>query len=279
MNNSPSIALLVCHFGAYPWYLPYFIHSCKFNPTIDFYIITDTVEPIPHKPDNVKIVYHTLDSFKLKTSEKLGFDVGIITSNNKVADFKPAFSFLFPEITASYDFWGYADLDIIFGNIRDFMTDEVLNHDVISGRHDGIYGKFCLFRNSPKTQTLFMQSRDYRQIFSRPQKFYFDGCNVLLDKDKNASILDFSDGLQSMTFVVKKAQTEGKVRAFFDFLGLAGLMALSNGVYWNKGVLMYKNEFECMYCDLSQYYAICQDKKVADFLPDEFGFGLTLSNS
>jgi hypothetical protein len=102
---------------------------------------------------------------------------------------------------------------------------------------------------------------------------------VLLDKDKNASILDFSDGLQSMTFVVKKAQTEGKVRAFFDFLGLAGLMALSNGVYWNKGVLMYKNEFECMYCDLSQYYAICQDKKVADFLPDEFGFGLTLSNS
>lgn len=273
MNNPPSIALLVGHFGSFPWYLAYFILSCKYNPSVDFYIITDNTELIPDKPDNVKIVYQTLNTFKNNASQKLGFNVGIINSNNKVADFKPAFSFLFPEITASYDFWGYTELDIIFGNIRNFMSDDILeNHDVISGRHDGIYSKFCLFKNSRKTQILFMQSRDYQQFFSRPQKFYFDGCNVLLDEDDQYSIIDFSESLQSMTFVVNKAATNGEIKVYFDFLGLAGLTISDNGIYWKKGVLNYKNEFECMYCDLSLYYSLCTNKKVIGINHDTFDF-------
>jgi hypothetical protein len=277
MNNPTSIALLVCHFGTYPWYLPYFIHSCKFNPTIDFYIITDNVAAIPNKTDNIKVVYQTLDTFKKNASEKLGFTISNFINNNKVADFKPAFSFLFPEITASYTFWGYTELDIIFGNIRDFITDEVLeNHDVVSGRHDIVYGKFSLFKNSPKTQTLFMESRDYKPIFLRPQKFYFDSCNVLLEEDE-ITILDFPDCVQSITFVVMKAESYGKLKIFFDFLGLAGLTIIDNGIYWNNGILNYKNEFEFMYYDPSQYYDLSKSKKVEGSIPDKFGFGLTQS--
>ncbi len=62
---------------------------------------------------------------------------------------KLAFGFLFAEIKKGYDFLGHGDIDVVYGNIRDFMTEEVLNNqDVISSWHDYNTGTFCLFRNN-----------------------------------------------------------------------------------------------------------------------------------
>ena len=47
-----------------PWYFPYFIHSCSFNPTIDFIIITDNKELIRNQPKNVKIIHKTIEEIK-----------------------------------------------------------------------------------------------------------------------------------------------------------------------------------------------------------------------
>ena len=129
MKKQTSIALLTCWYGSYPWYFPYFIHSCIYNPTVDFYIITDNTETIPNKPDNVKIIYKTIDEFKKNASEKLGFQV-CIDNAYKLCDFKPAYGFIFSEILKEYDFWGHGDIDMVYGNIREFMTEELLqNHD------------------------------------------------------------------------------------------------------------------------------------------------------
>ncbi len=148
MKQHFSIAILTCWYGPYPWYLPYFIHSCKYNPTIDYILITDNKEPILNKPVNVKIIYKTLDAIKAQASKKLGFTVNI-DYPYKLCDYKPAYGFLFPEIIEGYDFWGHGDVDVVYGNIRDFMTNELLNnYDIISSRHEYITGTFCLFRNN-----------------------------------------------------------------------------------------------------------------------------------
>src|SRR5665811_1376568 len=120
-----SIAILTCWYGSYPWYFPYFIHSCSYNPTIDFFIITDNHALIHNKPENVKIIYKTLEEIKKAASEKLGIKVNI-DYPYKLCDFKPAYGFLFPEIIKGYDFWGQSDLDVIYGDIRGFITDEML---------------------------------------------------------------------------------------------------------------------------------------------------------
>ena len=52
-----KIAMITCWYGSFPWYFPYFIHSCTYNPSIDFYIITDNEQIVTDKPDNVKIIY------------------------------------------------------------------------------------------------------------------------------------------------------------------------------------------------------------------------------
>ena len=89
--------MLTCYFGKWPWYFPYFLHSCKFNPTIDFILITDNAEAIANKPDNVIIVKKSLNEIKDIASKKLGFVVAT-DDPYKLCDFKPAYGFLFREI-------------------------------------------------------------------------------------------------------------------------------------------------------------------------------------
>lgn len=125
-NKEKTIAIITCWYGSYPWHFPYFIHSCTFNPTIDFIIITCNKENILSKPDNIKVIHKTKDEIIGTASKKLGFKANI-DYPYKLCDFKPAYGFLFPEIIKGYDFWGHGDIDLVYGNIRDFMTEEVLN--------------------------------------------------------------------------------------------------------------------------------------------------------
>lgn len=272
MTKTTSIAMIICWYGDYPWYFPYFIHSCKYNPSIDFIIITNNTNPIPNKPENVKIVFKNPDEIRNAASEKLGFTVNL-EYPYKLCDFKPAYGFIFPEIIEGYDFWGHGDIDMVYGNIRDFMTEELLdNHDVVSSRHDFITGTFCLYRNAEITNTLFMQSRDYKVVFSRPEHFCFDECNFLFyELQSGDSIFDFPDRIQSMTYVVKKAEEEGKIRPFFDFIIVEGL-SLNGEIKWDNGKVIYKNEFEGMYYNLIRMKNLCKDHVTIDPIPHVFYF-------
>lgn len=93
IGSSYRIAILTCWRGPFPWYFSYFIHSCVYNPTIDFYIITDNQQSIYNKPANVKITYKTLKEIKSTATQKLGFAVNI-GYPYKLCDFKPAYGFL-----------------------------------------------------------------------------------------------------------------------------------------------------------------------------------------
>src|SRR4051812_20515840 len=116
-----KIAIAICYMGKMPWYFRYFAHSCRYNPTVDFYIITDNTIT-GDIPGNVKPVYMSLDEINKLSAQKLGFEVNI-NSGYKLCDFKPAYGFIFNDLLKDYDFWGHGDIDVIFGNIRSFITD------------------------------------------------------------------------------------------------------------------------------------------------------------
>ncbi len=103
-----TIAILTCWYGTYLWYFSYFLHSCSYNPSVDFYIITDNEDVIYNQPPNVKIVNKELNELMEAASQKLGFSVAI-NHPYKLNDFKPAYGFIFPELIDGYDFWGHSD--------------------------------------------------------------------------------------------------------------------------------------------------------------------------
>jgi hypothetical protein len=74
----------------------------------------------------------------------------------KITDLKPAFGTIFEEYIKGYTFWGHCDIDIVWGDIRQFIDQEVLeNFDIITSRIRRISGHFCLFRNVPEVTTTF----------------------------------------------------------------------------------------------------------------------------
>lgn len=277
MYKLTSIASITCWYGEYPWYFPYFLHSCSFNPTVDFHIITDNQTQLDDKPDNVKIIYKTLDEIKLSASQKLGFTVNI-DYPYKLCDFKPAYGFLFPEIIKNYDFWGITDIDIVYGSIRNFMTEEILNeYDIISSRHDYITGSFCLFRNNDYVNQLFMKSKHYKMVFSSTVHFCFDECNFLFEELKTGvSILEINNPIESMTYIVKNEEKESRIKAFFDFIIVEGL---PGNIEWNKGRLVYKEMYEVMFYHLIEFKTSCINRKILNPISEKYCFTKTAIKS
>lgn len=142
---SKSIVLITCYFGQFPWYFDFFLKSCQTNPTVNYLIFSDC--KLPNLiPENVKFVNFTLQSCNNLFTEKLGFEVQF-TNPYKLCDFKPAYGFLFSSYIKEYDFWGVTDIDVIFGRIREFITNEILHtNEFISVRNDYPTGSFMLFK-------------------------------------------------------------------------------------------------------------------------------------
>jgi len=246
-----SIAFLICWTGNYPWYFPYFLHSCRYNPDIDFLIFTDNQSEDLDLPVNVKIIPYSLEQFKINASKALEFEVAV-ESGYKLCDFKPAYGYIFYDYIKDYDFWGYCDMDLIFGNIRAFMTDELLNeYDVISARHDYLTGCFALYRNNPYTRELFKKSKDYRKVFTDHRNFFFDETNFAFEAfEKGLHYSQIHTEVESMTHVVRQLQEEKKLKAYFEFQIVEGF---AGNMLWNKGILIYRKQFEAMLYHLVRF--------------------------
>jgi len=266
------IIFIITYIGDYPWYFPYFLHSCRYNPTINFLIFSDNQTPLEHLPPNVHLIPYSLGQFNADASKALDFEVSV-ESGYKLCDFKPAYGYIFSDHIKEYDFWGYCDVDVIFGNIRAFMTDELLNeYDIISARHDYLTGCFALYRNNPYMRELFKQSKNYRKVFTESRNFFFDETNFAFEAfEKGLHYSQIQTEVESMTHVVRRLQEENKLKAFFEFQIVEGF---AGNMLWNKGQLIYRKEYEAMLYHLVRFkrkYSEPVDLK--RIIPDRFRIG------
>jgi len=268
MKRTTSIALLTCYLGKLPWYFSYFVFSCKYNPTIDFYIITDDCTYKNPLPNHVKLIYKKLGDIKLLADKKLGLSVNISTGY-KLCDFKPAYGLIFSELIDGYDFWGHCDIDIIFGNIRNFITDELLeNYDLISVRHDYISGCFLLYRNIPKLNNLFLHSRDYKKVFTSDKHYCFDETNFAHDAFGEGKVYtEIDTEIESMMHVVKRLEAESYIKPFLDFYIIEGL---PGKLKWENGMMFYNNKYEILFYHLIYFKKQYRPKTKNINIPSSF---------
>lgn len=264
-----SIIIVIPYFGELPWYFSYFLQSCRFNPDVHFLIVTDDCSHDSKAPRNVFLIHQTFEDLKKMIADKLKMSVAI-PNPYKLCDFKPAYGLIFSDYITSYDFWGMGDIDVIYGNIRDFMTEEILgSNDIITVRHDFLVGYFTLFRNCKKMNELFRSSRDYQKVFSTEEHYCFDECNFAfwkLDHDISFDDIAGECEIESMTHVVKKMQKQGKIRAYFDTHAIEGFYGK---LIWEKGRLTFKNQFEVLLYHLILFKKIFT-RKFPRRIPDKF---------
>ena len=173
LNKRASIAIIIAHFGPLPAWVNFFIESCRANKTVDWILFSDAAPP-ENRCANVRYVQIPFPDYRKELSRTLGVEVGAEIPY-KLCDVKPALPFIHASLLRGYDFVGFGDLDVIYGDIRAFYDDEVLNnYDLLSTSPERISGHFCLMRNRPELITAFRRARGWKDAMTRTDNVGFD---------------------------------------------------------------------------------------------------------
>lgn len=168
-----SILIIMPYFGKLPIQFPFWLQSAYNNSTIDFLLVTDN--DLESK-DNVKVVNIDFEGVRSLAQSKFDFPLNLI-SPYKLCDFKPAYGVIFADYIENYNFWGWGDLDLVYGDIRSFFTESILEkYNVVSG-----WGHLSLYKNNDKCRmfykTLESGFQSYQDVFCRPNNSAFDEYN------------------------------------------------------------------------------------------------------
>src|ERR1700689_4414534 len=148
-----KIVMLVTWFGPWPKWFSLYLESCRWNPTINYIMISDA--PVPDGiPDNVKFIKYEFKDYRKFFADRIGV-VPKWDTAFKLCDIRPILGYLHEDLVEGYDYWGYGDVDVIFGDIRRFFGEKELTYDVISTHEHIISGHFALIRNTQKMNGLF----------------------------------------------------------------------------------------------------------------------------
>ena len=119
-----KIALIIPYFGKFPNYFTLWEYSASKNNNIDFLVFTDS--PRKSQYTNIFYIQYQLQEIRNKIESEIGF-IPVLTNPYKIVDYKPLYGCIFNEYLNDYSHWGYCDSDVIFGDLKLFLTDEKLN--------------------------------------------------------------------------------------------------------------------------------------------------------
>lgn len=122
----------------------------------------------------------TLDELNHRFSDKLSVPVTIKPDYAyKINDLKVSFGDVFSGDIQGYDFWGYCDLDIVWGDIRRHIDGNILNdYDIITSRVKRVSGHFCLFRNNYEINRLYNYIPKFRNMIVEQKNYAIDEENI-----------------------------------------------------------------------------------------------------
>jgi len=130
----PQTVLFSIYMGEikYP-HMPLLLESMRWNPMIHFKVINiipkdsnlaDRMITLQQtmQVKNFEIITVSLEEWSSRVKNSLGIDVAFTMKwYYKMCDYKPIIAYLFPEHTGpEYKYWGFADMDVIWGNFTRF---------------------------------------------------------------------------------------------------------------------------------------------------------------
>lgn len=174
-QSRPRIAIVNTYFGTPPAWLPAFFRSCQANPDVQWLIYADFDVTLP-TPDNVSIRFLDLRGFNDRASAAVGAGITIDRATlRKVCDFKPIYGLMFADDLRDFDWWAFSDLDVVWGDIRAFITDDLLHsHIIVSPRQRKLGGHGTFVRNTEAGNRMFEIVPDVRSILTNPASLRLD---------------------------------------------------------------------------------------------------------
>ena len=107
-------------FGPMPPWLPLTLHSMEANSGVDFIVVGDAAPPSV-LPPNVRFQNIPYDEMQRHLAQLTGKPV-TYTNTYKANDIKPLLPALYPQLFVGYEWWGWADLDVVFGDLLKYLS-------------------------------------------------------------------------------------------------------------------------------------------------------------
>lgn len=264
MENKQMHKLITisCYFGKLPEHFPEFLRSLERNPSIDFLLVTDCC--VSNPPKNVKVYSCTFEEVKKRMQMVADFPI-VLDRPYKLCDYRPAWGIAFHDLIEGYDFWGHCDMDMIFGDIRSFLPESVLE------QKDKIYkfGHLTYYRNSEENNNRYKLDGgvSYMEVFTTPKACAFDeiaGSQNIYDK--HGFPCYFSRDYADITY--------GKVRFTLSYFHVPQELIAENNYdkqlfYWEDGRVFRAFVKEgCIHRDEFNYIHFSKRKMTRNDLPE-----------
>lgn len=141
-----KFAVIIPYFGKFKPSITLFLESCNRNPDVDWLFFTDCQVPSGMSiKQNIRWSMTTLSELHVLAEEKLKKHV-TLTRPYKLCDLKPFYGVIFSDYLSGYEYWGYGDTDVIYGQLTAYLSKiHYADYDKINWM-----GHLCFLRNNKK---------------------------------------------------------------------------------------------------------------------------------
>ena len=166
-----KVCFISCWFGKLPEYFPVWLKTCSYNPDFDFLLLTDDKTTYQY-PNNVKFIPFSKDAFLQRVKKRID-NKPSLQAAYRLCDYRPMYGIILSDEIEGYEYWGYCDIDVVFGSINKFLPFEEIKkyNAVFNGGH------FSIVKNDSEMNTLFKQPGalfDYKTVIRKHAIFAFD---------------------------------------------------------------------------------------------------------
>ena len=181
---------MIPYFGKFPEWSDLFFETLKANATIDFYFFTDC-DIEKYQSENIKYQKISFEDYVALVNKKSHIQFNPKNAY-KICDLRPLFGYIHKDIFENYDFYGWTDMDILFGDIRSFYTDDILSkYDVLSTHSIRLSGHLSLFRNNVRNRMMFKKIYKWKEALANDKFIGIDENGLI-----NAYTLTIFDKIQ-----------------------------------------------------------------------------------
>lgn len=172
MSRHPAICFIIPYFGKWPFWFEFFLTSCAWNPKIHWLIYTDCGLP-ENIPDNMKFVETSFQDYCALVSKQL--EIGFRPERPyKLCDIKVALGNIHDAELAEYDFFGFCDIDVVFGDLYAYLAPRIAKYNLVTTHATRVAGHLTVMRNTQEMRDAFQVVPNWQAEFEKEENVRFD---------------------------------------------------------------------------------------------------------
>lgn len=169
-----KIVQIIPYFGSWPEWMDLYLYSCSRNPMVDFLFFTDCGTEL--LPEYGNVIFHSIpriDYYNL-VSKRLDIDFNP-PSPYKLTDLKPFLGKVHELEIKNYEWWGFGDIDLLYGNLGLILNERNLKKYSVITTHNYHAAGHCTFmRNTAKYRDLCFRIKDWARKLTDTKHYGLD---------------------------------------------------------------------------------------------------------